>query len=206
VREIRHAIRFISKDYTSRCLTYERVRALLGIKASARTIRRELRRAGYRRCIACPRPFISRAQAKQRLFFTRVHRWWGTSDYAATREGGGDWRKVIWSDECTWETGRKGRAWITRRTDEKRCSTCIRSVYRSGRFTVMIWGAIGWDYKSPLVFLEKLPGRKGVCSKAYLQQVLEPIVFLLFDSLGPEYIYMEDGSKVHLGKARLPRL
>jgi hypothetical protein len=70
----------------------------------------------------------------------------------------------------------------------------------------MIWGAIGWDYKSPLVFLEKLPGRKGVCSKAYLEQVLEPVVFPLFDSLGPEYIFMEDGSKVHLGKARLPRL
>jgi hypothetical protein len=70
----------------------------------------------------------------------------------------------------------------------------------------MIWGAIGWDYKSPLVFLEKLPGRKGICSKAYLEQVLEPIVFTLFNSLGPEYIFMEDRSKVHLGKARLPRL
>jgi transposase len=70
----------------------------------------------------------------------------------------------------------------------------------------MIWGAIGWDYKSPLVFLEKLPGRKGVCSKAYLQQVLEPVAVLLFGSLGPEYIFMEDGLKVHLGKARLLRL
>jgi hypothetical protein len=36
----------------------------------------------------------------------------------------------------------------------------------------MIWGAIGWDYKSELVFVEKLPEQKGVCSKAYLQQVL----------------------------------
>jgi hypothetical protein len=67
----------------------------------------------------------------------------------------------------------------------------------------MIWGAIRWDYKSLLMFLEKLLGRKGVYSKAYLEQVLEPIVFPLFDSLGPEYIFMEDGSKVHLGKARL---
>jgi len=56
------------------------------------------------------------------------------------------------------------------------------------------------------VSLEKLPERKGICSKAYLQQVLEPIVFLLFDDLGLEYIYMEDRSKVHLGKARLPCL
>jgi DDE superfamily endonuclease len=51
-----------------------------------------------------------------------------------------------------------------------------------------------------------VPGRKGICSKAYLEQVLEPIVFPLFDRLGPEYIFMEDGSKVHKGKARLPRL
>jgi hypothetical protein len=70
----------------------------------------------------------------------------------------------------------------------------------------MIWGAIGWDYKSPLIFLEKLPDRKGIYSKAYLEQVLEPIVFPLFNTLGPEYIFIEDGSKVHKGKARLPRL
>ena len=70
----------------------------------------------------------------------------------------------------------------------------------------MIWGAICWDYKSELVFLEKLPGCKGVCSKVYLQQVLQTVVFTLFGELGPEYIFMEDGSKVYAGSARLPRL
>jgi hypothetical protein len=70
----------------------------------------------------------------------------------------------------------------------------------------MIWGAIGWDYKSPLVFMEKLEGRKGICSKAYLTQVLQPIVFPLFDTLGPDYIFIEDGAKVHARSARLPRL
>jgi hypothetical protein len=89
-------------------------------------------------------------------------------DYVAIREGGGDWWKVIWLDECIWETERKGRAWIICWMDEKRCPTYIWLVYRLGRFTIMIWGAIGWDYKSLLVFLEKLPGRKGVCLKAYL--------------------------------------
>ena len=68
----------------------------------------------------------------------------------------------------------------------------------------MIWGAIGWDYKSELVFIKKLPEHKGVCSKAYLQQVLEPVIFLLFNQLGPEYIFIKDKSKVYKGKARLP--
>ena len=70
----------------------------------------------------------------------------------------------------------------------------------------MIWGAIGWDYKSPLVFLQKEEGCKGVNSRAYRDQVLEPIIFPLFNNLGPDYIFMEDGAKVHKGHARLAKL
>jgi hypothetical protein len=145
-RTIRQIIRHISRNYPSRRLSFEQVWWQLNLTASARTIRWELHHAGYRRCISCPRPYISRAQAKKRLDFAIAHRWWGTSDYAANRDDGrprGDWRKVIWSDEATFEVGKSGRIWITWRVDEKRCSSCIRSVYRSGRFLVMIWGAIG---------------------------------------------------------------
>ena len=98
IREICCCIRHISRDWSTRRLTFEQVKTQLGIQASARTIQRELRCAGYRRCIACPRPYISRKQAKKRLGFALEHRWWGTSDYAAFRQDGrvgGDWRKVI---------------------------------------------------------------------------------------------------------------
>jgi hypothetical protein len=71
---------------------------------------------------------------------------------------------------------------------------------------VMIWGAISWDYKSELVFIEKLPERRGICSKVYLQEILEPVVFLLFDILGPEYIFMEDSAKVYYRSICLLRL
>ena len=56
---------------------------------------------------------------------------------------------------------------MTRRVDEKRCLDCIKSVYRLGRVLVMIWGAISWDYKSPLVFLEKEEDARGINSRAY---------------------------------------
>jgi Transposase len=75
VREIRRCIRHIAKDWSTRRLSFEQVKAQLGVKASVRTIRRELRRAGYQRCIACPRPYISRKQAKKRLAFALEHRW-----------------------------------------------------------------------------------------------------------------------------------
>jgi hypothetical protein len=209
VRKIRQCIRHISRDWSTRRLSFAQVKAQLGVKASVRTIQRELRRAGYRRCIAYPRPYILHKQAKKRLDFVLSYRWWGTSDYAVYRDDGkvgGDWRKVVWSDEATFEVGKCGRIWVTRRVDEKRCTNCMRSIYRSGRFSVMIWGAIGWDYKSELVFLERIYGKKGICSRDYLEQVLKPVVFPLFDGLGPDYIFMEDGSKVHVGYARLPRL
>ena len=70
----------------------------------------------------------------------------------------------------------------------------------------MIWGAIGWDYKSELVFLERIYSKKGICSRDYLEQVLKSVVFPLFDGLGPDYIFIEDGSKVHVGYTRLPQL
>jgi hypothetical protein len=81
-----------------------------------------------------------------------------------------------------------------RRVYKKRCIHCALCIYVS-EVLVMIWGAIGWDYKSELVFLEKLPGQKGIWSKAYLYQVLEPVVFSLLDELGLKYIFIEDGSK-----------
>jgi hypothetical protein len=99
---------------------------------------------------------------------------------------------------------------VTRRAGEKKYSICIKSVYRSGRTSVMIWGAIGWNYKSPLVFLEKEEHMKGICSHTYLTQVLEPVIFPYFDSLSEQekesFLFMEDSAKVHKGMAGLPRL
>jgi hypothetical protein len=74
----------------------------------------------------------------------------------------------------------------------------------------MVWGAIGWDWKSPLIFLTKEEGKKGICSTAYTNQILEGVISLYYDSLTPrqqkEFIFIEDGAKVHQGKARLWRL
>jgi transposase len=88
IREIRRYIRYIAKDWSTRRLTFEQVKTQLGIQASARTIRRELRHAGYRRYISCPRPYILRQQAKKRLGFALEYRWWGISNWAAHRDGG----------------------------------------------------------------------------------------------------------------------
>ena len=75
---------------------------------------------------------------------------------------------------------------------------------------MMVWAVISWDWKSPLVFLVKEPGRKGIYSQAYLNQVLKAVVFPYYDKLSTkqkvEFRFMEDRAKVHVGKVRLPCL
>ena len=207
-RDLRQIIRWISVDYGSRRRRMHDIKSQLSISASGETIRRVLQRLGYRRCIACPRPFISKKAAAKRLAFAQQHRWWGTSDAAAERAS--DWRKVVWSDECIFETGKTSRQWVTRRPDEKKCPTCIKSVYRSGRTTCMVWGAIGWDWKSPLVFMEGHPdsSKKGISALSYLDQVLKPVIFPHWATLvrKEEWIYMEDGAPIHKKEARLVML
>ena len=58
-REVRRLIRRLSKNFTSRQLSYARLRVDCNIDASDSTIARALKKAGYRRCVACPRPFIT---------------------------------------------------------------------------------------------------------------------------------------------------
>jgi hypothetical protein len=70
-------------------------------------------------------------------------------------------------------TGERGRLYITRRVWEKLHPDCIQSVYRSGRTSFMVWGAIGWGWKSKLVFLGGRHGGGGINSRDYAEQVLE---------------------------------
>jgi hypothetical protein len=80
VSDINRAIAWMTTSWVNRTAPYSRVRAACNIKASTNTLRRELRLRGYKRCIACKRPFITKAQAKRRLAFAKKYRWWGTKE------------------------------------------------------------------------------------------------------------------------------
>ena len=66
----------------------------------------------------------------------------------------------------------------------------------------MIWGIIGWEYKSPLVFLKKVENSKGYNSMIYCNQVLISVVTSMikyFNKFEESAIFMEDGSRIHEG-------
>ena len=198
-RIARRLIRLLRTNWRTRCLPFERLLKEANIDVSPSTAQRALAKRGYHRCVACPRPFITRKQQKKRLQFALEHIHWAIEVL----------QRVIWTDECSFETGKRGRIWVTRLASERYCQDCMRSVYRSGHVSFMVFGGIGFDYKSPLVFMSKTEGNKGINSKNYRDQVLIPVLTPAMAELtefGERRILMEDGAKIHQGFARTYRL
>ena len=83
-----------------------------------------------------------------------------------------DWQRVLWSDEVTFETGKKAKDMVLRSKGQSYCQDCCQHKFRSGRISVLVWGAIGTGFKTDLVFLEGLGTRGGLTRDDYIEQVL----------------------------------
>jgi transposase len=100
---------------------------------------------------------------------------------------------------------------VTRNTNkgesERYCENCIQHQFHRGHTTpVNTWGAIGFGYKSPLIFIEGHGKRGAFLQTDYLTQLLEPYIqgileafALVTHTLTPsmEPLFMEDGNPAH---------
>jgi transposase len=122
-----------------------------------------------------------------------------------------EWLRVLWSDEVTFLVGgRSAKDKVTGNTkkgeSERYCEDCIQYQFHRGHtIPVNAWGAIGYGYKSPLIFVDST-GKKGAFKQVdYLAQVLkhlQPILeafALITHQLRPavEPLFMEDGNSAH---------
>lgn len=144
-RDIRRLVRAVTSSADGRKSSYMQIAKDLGIEASETTIRRVLRKAGFRRCVACSKPLVSWINRCKRLKWARAHLHWGMED----------WLRVIFSDESTFETGQRARQFVTRRSHEKYCPDCLNKFKHSGRQSVMVWGAICGNQASGLIEFKK---------------------------------------------------
>jgi hypothetical protein len=154
------------------------------------TLRCALASRGYHKCVACPKPFISPSAREKRWAFVMDHLYW-------TWLG----EEVLWSDESTFYTGKQRKAMVIRTRNERYCSYTCQNRYRSGRTSFSIWAAVGWNYKSPIVFLSG-HGARGSCTKEdYVEQVLKPVVAEVSEETRQFYgyplLFQEDGNKIH---------
>ena len=207
-RDVRHLVRAVTSSKDGRQASYMKIAKDLGIQASMSTIRKALRKAGFRRCVACPKPLVSWINRRKRLKWAREHLSWQEED----------WLRIIFTDESTFETGQRARQFVTRRSGEKYCPDCLNSFKHSGRQSVMVWGGIFGQQASELVefkkTLKKMKRGKNkdllkdsITTTDYINQILEPCLFPWYEALkaqGYRPIFMQDNASIHDSKeARL---
>lgn len=197
-QEVDAIIVYCTQRWETRIMNWWKLREELGLTCSVETIQQRMHQRGYYRCVACQKPYLTLAQATARFLWALAHLFWTV-----------EWLKVLWSDEVTFLVGgRSAKARVTRNTkkgqSERYCEDCIQHQFHRGHTTpVNAWGAIGYGYKSPLLFVDGT-GKKGAFKQVdYLAQVLKhlsPILeafALVTHALGVEPLFMEDGNSAH---------
>jgi hypothetical protein len=190
-------IEYLSETWDNRCLDWTHLRDELKLPCSPDHLATRLKQRGYFCCIACQKPYLTPAQVLGRLLWAITHIFWHA-----------EWLKVLWSDEVTFLVrGRTVKQRVTRKRGERTHPTCIQHQLHRGHITpVNAWGAIGYGYKSPLIFVHGSGKSGALMQKDYLAQVLAPhiesivhafaaVTHLLRPSAEP--LFMEDGNSAH---------
>lgn len=167
-------------------------------RVSRSLVRNQAAKLGYRKRVMRKRPFLTEESRKKRLAWLE-------------KTEGQDWSRVIWTDEASVEIGELcGRAWTIRKKGQENDPKHIVCTYKSGRKSLMVWGAIARDYRFPLVRFKLRPAyqknkvryaAEKVTSAVYSQQILsgplKDYARLLTGIRGGPVKVMEDGASVH---------
>lgn len=187
-------------EYEELAYTYESIIRELGLECSVDTLRREIHNLDYFRCKACQKGFIRPSHAKR-----RVH---GAETLLATKgEEPEDWMDVRCSDECHWGWGHEGVGFIFRKRGERYHLRCIQHVEKKPTVEERNakrkhgWAAVGYYFKSPIIFYDAGNKNGKMSLKTYRDQILEPVVKGWTDDvkLGrcKPFILEEDGDSGH---------
>ena len=183
----RYLLREILKN---RRATLPQIVNMVPEKVSVSTIKRTLHSAGFRSRVAKVKPYLSQKHLAGRLAFAKKHENWTLND----------WKKVLWTDEVSFEKGkntRRIRVW--RRILEEYLPQCLVPSFKSNRSSVMIWGGIMYGKKTEMTFFEKYgpnERRMRTTGADYVKLVYDgPLK--KFIGRKRSIVLMEDGAPIH---------
>ena len=128
----------------NRCIPLASIIEKMTEKVCPRTLRKEIKRIGFHSRVAAKKPFLSNKHKVDRLAFAKKYQAWQLSD----------WMNVIWTDEVSFEIGKNSlQVKVWRRSYERYSWDCLAPTFKSGRTSVMIWGAFTDYEKCPIVIM-----------------------------------------------------
>lgn len=103
---------------------------------------------------------------------------------------------MMWTDESSFELCKNSRqVKVWRRAYEKYDWDCIAPTFKSGRSSVMVWGAMTSATKCPLVLM---PAGERTADD-FVRNVYDEVLgsFWLYHQNADDYVLMEDGAPIH---------
>ena len=160
---------------------------------SAKTVRRRLRTS----CLRARRPYcgarLNRNLRRNRLNWALNHSRWAL----------GRWRNVLFTDECKFNTDfNDRRQYVYRRPNERFNDDCVKERDRWGGASTMVWAGFKFGHRTPLVFLDRAPGRnapRGINAQRYINDVLQPVV-VPYVRYHPRTQLMHDNARPHTAR------
>ena len=167
-------------------VTAPQIKAELQLDCSEETIRRVLRRRGLRARVAADRALLSPANVAARLAFARQH---------LAQHDVQFWRRVVFTDEKTFDTSKHGRQIVYRRVGERFRPENVARRQRSGRVSVHVWGWIDGNGRGTL---HRIGGRFNAA--AYLTLIRDSFLPAIRHMRDPPILMMQDNSPVHTAR------
>lgn len=192
-----------SNGFDGRTIPYAAIPAAAGLDldVSAKTVRRALGSLNFRFFVACQKKWISPQHKERRMEYART-----MLERYPDKE---DWRHVRFSDECHFGWGSEGKCYVLRRPWERRCSDCVvesRDPAEKDIKRVHCWAAVGYDFKSPMVWYDSGNSNGKMTLKTYRDQILEPVVGEWLRQ-GQTFVLEEDNDSGHgTGKSNIVRI
>ncbi|UYV68295.1 hypothetical protein LAZ67_5003731 [Cordylochernes scorpioides] len=162
----------------------QHVQDTLDHSISTRTISRRLVANGLHSCRPLRRLPLTPPNRRQRLEWCRAR---------STRMT--EWHRVVFSDEsrfCLSSDSRRVRVW--RRRGERSNSAAIAERPTVRQRGIMVWGAIAYDSRSPLLRIQGT-----MTAQRYVDDVLRPVTLPYLQGV-PNALYQQDNARPHTAR------
>ncbi|UYV84066.1 hypothetical protein LAZ67_X001042, partial [Cordylochernes scorpioides] len=162
----------------------QHVQDTLDHSISTRTISRRLVANGLHSCRPLRRMPLTPPNRRQRLEWCRARSTWMT-----------EWHRVVFSDEsrfCLFSDSRRVRVWRRRGKRSNPAAIVERPTVR--QCGIMVWGAIAYDYRSPLLRIQGT-----MTAQRYVDDVLRPVTLPYLQGV-PNALYQQDNARPHTAR------
>ena len=144
---------------------------------------RYCRKVGAHRAPNCKKEVLTERHRRLRIGWVRTRKFWTVND----------WKKVIFSDECSVKIGADKRVYVWKMNDEGYYRPDLYGDVKPPQYKVMIWGCMTWFGVGTISVVDGTRDSQGYLD--LLERNLWPVIAKHFPD--ENYLFQDDGASIH---------